>query len=68
MPCRYDVLGEFMEYIARNPVLGDVPAVLVAYLGILSSLATGPKGAQVICCRTCMLGMLFKCFGMAMCH
>ena len=45
---RYDVLGEFMEYIARNPVVGEVPAVLVAYLGILTSLASGPKGAQVL--------------------
>lgn len=58
MSCRYDVLGEFMEYIARNPVLGDVPAVFVAYLGILSSLASGPKGAQVICSRNCLLAML----------
>lgn len=46
--CRYDVLGEFMEYIARNPVVGEAPAVLVAYLGILTSLASGPKGAQVL--------------------
>ncbi len=37
-----------MEYIARNPVVGEVPAVLVAYLGILTSLASGPKGAQVL--------------------
>lgn len=44
---RYDVLGEFMEYIARNPVIGEAPAVLVAYLGVLTSLASGPKGAQV---------------------
>ena len=45
--CRYDVLGEFMEYLARNPVMKQAPAVLVAYLGVLTSLASGPAGAQV---------------------
>lgn len=44
---RYDVLGEFMEYLARAPVVRQVPAALVAYLGVLTSLASGPVGAQV---------------------
>lgn len=45
---RYDVLGEFMEYIARTAEMESVPAVLVAYLGVLTSLASGPRGAQVM--------------------
>lgn len=45
--CSYDVLGEFMEYLARNPVMKQAPSVLVAYLGVLTSLASGPAGAQV---------------------
>ena len=45
---RYDVLGEFMEYIARSPVVEEVPAVMVAYLGVLTSLATSTQGAQVL--------------------
>ena len=36
-----------MEYLARNAVLRQVPAALVAYLGVLTSLASGPAGAQV---------------------
>ena len=45
--CSYDVLGEFMEYLARNPVMKQAPSVLVAYLGVLTSLASGSAGAQV---------------------
>ena len=36
-----------MEYLARASVVRQVPAVLVAYLGVLTSLASGPVGAQV---------------------
>eukprot|EP00884_Botryococcus_braunii_P018275 jgi/Botrbrau1/5130/Bobra.0172s0002.1 len=43
---RDPVLGVFMEYIARSTLLSEVPAVFVAYLEVLRSLAHGPKGAQ----------------------
>jgi hypothetical protein len=44
---RYEVLGEFMEYIAGNELMLKSPAVFVAYLDVLTSLATGENGAQV---------------------
>jgi len=37
-----------MEYVARSSVIAEVPAAQVAYLGVLTSLAHGPQGAQVI--------------------
>lgn len=36
-----------MEYVARSSVIAEVPAARVAYLGVLTSLASGPQGAQV---------------------
>ena len=36
-----------MEYIARHHVINDAPDVFNAYVGVLTALATGPKGAQV---------------------
>ena len=46
-PCRCDVVGQFMEYVARSSTIAEVPAARVAYLGVLTSLASGPQGAQV---------------------
>ena len=37
-----------MEYVARSSAIAEVPAAQVAYLGVLTSLAHGPQGAQVI--------------------
>ena len=48
---RCDVVGQFMEYVARSPVIAEVPAARVAYLGVLTSLASGPQGAQVLVLR-----------------
>ena len=45
---RCDVVGQFMEYVARSSVIAEVPAARVAYLGVLTSLASGPQGAQVV--------------------
>lgn len=44
---RCDVVGQFMEYVARSSVIAEAPAARVAYLGVLTSLASGPQGAQV---------------------
>ena len=44
---RFEVMGEFMEYVARHNVLAEVPPVFVAYVGVLTSLAAGQRGAQV---------------------
>ena len=41
------MVGQFMEYVARSSVIAEVPAARVAYLGVLTSLASGPQGAQV---------------------
>ena len=46
---REDILGEFMEYVARSPVIGESSSVFVAYLGILTALAQGETGAEVRC-------------------
>lgn len=40
-------MGQFMEYVARSSTVAEVPAARVAYLGVLTSLASGPQGAQV---------------------
>ena len=51
---RHGILGEFMEYVARSPVIGESSSVFVAYLGVLTALAQGEEGAQVrsygVCC------------------
>ena len=39
---------QFMEHIARHHVINDAPEVFNAYVGVLTALATGPKGARVI--------------------
>lgn len=38
---------QFMEYIGLHHVINDAPEVFNAYVGVLTALATGPKGAQV---------------------
>ena len=52
-PRREDILGEFMEYVARSPVISESSSVFVAYLGILTALAQGETGAEVRpeCCQ-----------------
>ncbi|CAK0757624.1 hypothetical protein CVIRNUC_002556 [Coccomyxa viridis] len=45
---RCDVVGQFMEYVARSSVIAEVPAARVPYLGVLTSLASGPQGAQIM--------------------
>lgn len=43
---RYGILGEFMEYVSRSPVMRESSSVFVAYLGVLTALAQGEEGAQ----------------------
>ena len=55
---RCDVVGQFMEYVARSSTIAEVPAARVAYLGVLTSLASGPQGAQVTTPTTCSMTYL----------
>lgn len=50
---REDILGEFMEYVARSPVMSESSSVFVAYLGILTALAQGETGAEVRALVSC---------------
>lgn len=43
---RYEVFGEFMESVAGSPALLASPSVFVAYLEVLTALASGEKGAR----------------------
>lgn len=37
-----------MDYIGRSPIMESCPAVLTAYLGVLTSLAADHRGAEAV--------------------
>ncbi len=41
------MLGQFVEYIARSGLLAEAPPVFVAFVDMLTAVASGPKGARV---------------------
>ena len=39
---------ELMDYLGRSPIMESCPPVLIAYLGILTSLAADHRGAEAV--------------------
>ena len=45
---RYDKMEELMEWLARNELLRESHDMLVAYLDLLTALASTPEGAREV--------------------
>ncbi|KAK9788145.1 hypothetical protein WJX73_001060 [Symbiochloris irregularis] len=45
---RAPVFEEFMDYVGRHPAMDSCPPILVAYLGVLTSLAHDQQGAEAV--------------------
>ena len=54
MTGRFEMLGAFMEYIGRVPIVEEAPAVMVAYLEVLSALAEGEQGSIAMFQQLCL--------------
>ena len=48
-----------MAYIGQNPIMESCPPVLIAYLGVLKSLAADSRGAQAVHAQLASSGAMY---------
>lgn len=54
LACRPDIVVPFMDYLADQGVVQESSTLLVAWLDLLTGMASGPKGASTVFGSLCM--------------